>query len=318
MLRTPKTALLAVTVLASSAPAQAPQAAAASATPGGAWADVDAALARAGSPAVCAVMLERDTPRAWREVVVAADGRLAVREWTESTARPARFIFADGTIARFSRSGADQYFESPADEFWAEKVPAVMLACPWAIAPSWTARARAAPDGSATRDGAGFLVRSPSERVALFLAPDGRVTEARSLSPDGGVAAAASFDYDAAGSPARIRVTIAGTDPEEWRVASFDRDPPNAERRLAFDAAAMSVNRYDPATGDITAPDGTVIGKDVIPAVQAMEVFYEKKRREETREMRENPHGVPMKRWLWWLGGLALVCVGVDQLRRRL
>lgn len=103
-----------------------------------------------------------------------------------------------------------------------------------------------------------------------------------------------------------------------WTVTALRTNPSDAGALFSFDPAAKGLKRWNVETGEITDATGKVVGVEKIPAVDSMERFFEAEREKRTREMRANPHGVPMSEWLWWLAAAVVLCVVVDQIRRRL
>lgn len=245
-------------------------------------------------------------------------------------ATPEQFTYIDDTFVRFpSKTGeGNRYLELPREEYWKRgDLPGVVRMAIHPLLPDVIAAMRARPEFAVTREPDGtWIARTASQEIAW--SADARLRRISQL-VQGRIASSWEFDSTDAGTLATIRErTPPAPDApgatervitwtvDEHTIGWADDDAlPSA---LRFDPRAMGLVKWDTTTGTITDPDGKVVGVDKVPAVAAMDAFFTKKQQEETKKMRENPHGIPMAKWIWWLAGAALLCVVVDQVRRRL
>lgn len=216
-------------------------------------------------------------------MTVAADGRFAMlylySPVAPSTAHeppgePAmepklfHFTFFDG-VTGHDAHGADasRYRVAAASPGW---TPGQHLFCPWPLVPRWAGALLNDPAAVFTRipattnAPASWRAASPALPITLEWTQAGALA-AVSLRLDATSHHAVRFtDFDPApphaGRAHTELLTIHGQPRPAVvrRRAALEPNPPDAEVRLRFDPVALGAGRFDPVTGDVFNPDGTL------------------------------------------------------------
>ena len=269
------------------------------ASTGGLSRDVEAVLSRYSDVKSVCMVLETDKnieDKAVRlELVMTSDHRFAQRFWdranggegADSAASPYRednvtyFSFCDHEYLKARRGTLDMYIRHDANVGWQPAPgPTCIALAPWpvlrAVATSVPGSVRAGKSDNVTSLTLGdtkHVVKFSSDGILESWATDsGPLAEVTEY-----VAAAQASDSFA--FPTRIvqRYPQRGEDKAtkivEWRVISAAFNPSDAEERLNFAPFAAKFKRFDPDTGDITNPDGSIAGREIQPAAMAVDAW---------------------------------------------
>ncbi len=264
--------------------------------------DVEAALSRYGGVKSVKVVLETDKnieDKAVRmELVMTSDRRFAQRFWnlsagdgSASSSEHVAAHYSDDTIAYFAfcdseymkarRGTLDMYIRHDATVGWEPSPgPTFVALAPWPVMREVAQRVAGTPSATKEHD-ATLLLLGDTKHVLRF----GANGSLQSWATGAGPTQEVTEYVDAAQGdrlpalptrivqryPQRGDKTPART--VEWRVVSASFNPPDAEQRLDFAPIAAKFKRFDPDTGDITNPDGSIAGREIQPAAMAVDAW---------------------------------------------
>lgn len=297
--------------------------------------DVEAVLNRFADVKSVKIVLETDKnieDKAVRlELVMTSDQRFAQRYWdikagdTDAAGDVAQFTdenvtyfgFCDRAYLKARRGTFDMYIRHEAQVGWQPAPgPTCIALAPWpvlkAVAMNVTGSPSVSKENNATLltlgdtnhvlsfDSSGTLKSWATSRLAIA-----EVTEyVDAITTDGthSIPGRIIQRYPARGenNPAR---TV------EWRVISASFNPPDAEQRLDFAPFAAKFKRFDPDTGDIINPDGSIAGREIQPAAMAVDAW--------DRQTRTKAWSSVFK-WGSIATGMFVLAFAMELIRRRL
>lgn len=214
-------------------------------------------------------------------LVLSPDGRFTERHWIENRSRnhdewrktPYQLTYADNTFYRTTEhGGSSEYTEADgAAALNTAPGPIQWAACPAVMAPRLVRWLESAPDLVLDEPGPGLSrAASLAHKLALTWDDKRRIVSVLYGDPAGSFI---RYDYadfapllDSLPPLPRSRaetIVIAGKSgpdaPPRAKVALAASLVAEPEKELTFNAGALKLNRYDPVSGDVFAPDGALL-----------------------------------------------------------
>lgn len=227
------------------------------------------------------------------ELVMTSDRRFAQRFWNLASGSEGDesslyrednvqyFAFCDHEYLKARRGLLDMYIRHEANVGWQPAPgPTCIALAPW---PVLRAVATSVPGALsvAKSDAGSTLTLGDTKHLLTFGTDETLKTWATDPGPLAEVTeyVDAAADQGSVSIPKKIVQRYPGRGENssvktvEWRVVSASINPSDAEQRLDFAPVAAKFKRFDPDTGDITNPDGSIAGREIQPAAMAVDAW---------------------------------------------
>lgn len=278
---------------------------------------------------VTSIAMTLDTPAGAtgkpERIVLAMDNRkrfaFAQYRSQDGTTYPATPVamlhFADGT-SRNQRVGRDVYIENTQTDLWSNVPPRPAMFAPWPMLAALHAHAQTDAKRQLVQTDAGWSLQSPTFAFSLDASSDGTLSNVTLKVADTTWTVAfvdaspVQIGETTLSLPARIierEVDKTGDHTTTWTVTSLEVNPADIDQRLAFDPAAMKLNKWDVEAGKILDASGKQVGIEEIPAARSVETW------EVTTKASA---WIAVWKWGSIVAGLGLVGFVLDMIRRRL
>lgn len=231
---------------------------------------------------------------------------------------PIAFLhFADG-VSRNSRVGRDIYIENAGTDLWNTVPPRGAMFAPWPMLGKLDEHARGDETREVVRSEGGVTLRAPKFAFAISAIDDGTLTGVtldvteNTWSVEFVDSSPVQIGETTISLPSRVIERETSKDGERvttWTVTALEVNPADIDQRLAFDAAALNVKKWDVEAGKILDASGKQVGIEEIPAARSVETW------EVTTKASA---WIAVWKWGSIVAGLGLVGFVLDMVRRRL